>query len=160
MKITIILIPAAIALMVLTACQMMGGAQGRLADPAKIVVMEPAGKGLYDGDDLILFYKYAREGSRMNIEGELEFTGGVANFDVLDYFSLDIYPIDAEGRIMGARGLLSAAMGRPLGEKWEFRRVIDFPTTAAGIAFGYSGLARTHGFDDEHDSWSFWDTPY
>ena len=67
--------------------------------------------GVWDTNDLILQYRYARQGGNLNLAGNIQLVGGAANFQIVKRFSLSVYFVDGNGRIL-EQALLFGLEGR------------------------------------------------
>lgn len=134
------------------------GYQGKLVAEENRVPLQPGGphSGVWDTNDLILQYRYARQGGNLNLAGNIQLVGGAANFQIVKRFSLSVYFVDGNGRILEQALLFGAGGGRQV-RLWSFDKAVQPPPATRSMAFGYSGVVRGTGWDAA--TWSFWETP-
>ena len=134
------------------------GYQGKLAAEENWVPLQSGGphSGVWDTNDLVFQYRYTRQGGTLDLTGNIELVGGAANFKVVKRFSLSVYFVDGNGRIL-EQALLFGAGGRRQIRFWSFDKEMQPPPDTQFMAFGYSGVVRGTGRDAA--TWSFWETP-
>ncbi len=112
--------------------------------------------GVWDTNDLVVQYRYTRQGGTLDLAGNIELVGGAANFQIVKRFSLSVYFVDGNGRILEQALLFGAGGGRQV-RLWSFEKEMQPPPETRSMAFGYSGVVRGTGRDA--GPWSFWETP-
>ncbi|MFP4347835.1 MAG: hypothetical protein ACLFQY_06100 [Desulfococcaceae bacterium] len=112
--------------------------------------------GVWNTDDLVVQYRYIRQGGTLDLTGNIELVGGAANFQTVKRFSLSVYFVDGNGRILEQALLFGAGGGRQI-YFWSFEKEMQPPPDTRSMAFGYSGVVRGSGHNA--GTWSFWETP-
>lgn len=139
---------AAMLLTILAAgCQtdMMNRASGSVSPDKRIPLSEGTLKsGTYVSRHIMVKYKYAREGTSMNISGDLRYSDSIIyNFTNIDYFHLDAIFLDSQGNVLGTKGLTSSSSDRlgTLGGDGALTFYVDLtlPANTAAMAFSYKG---------------------
>ncbi len=116
-----------------------------------------AGDGAWETRDVLLKYQFKEAGGRVALSGEVRIADHLRNsFAVLEYFSLTLFFIDADGRVIDSQRF---ALGPSRKDVWEmsFKKSVDAPESAKAIAFGYSGKATSFNIWDFR---SFSRTPF
>lgn len=134
------------------------GYEGELVAEENRVPLQSGGphSGVWDTNDLIVQYRYTRDGGMLGIAGDIQLVGGTANFQIVKKFSLSVYFVDGNGRILEQAKLFGAGGGRQI-RFWSFEKAMQPPPETRSMAFGYSGVVRGTGWDAA--TWSFWKTP-
>lgn len=115
--------------------------------------------GVYRTEDLTVSYRLFRHLSRLRVSGTIRFADRVAeNFPVIEYFTLAVFLLDSEGKVIQVSDLASVNFYRT-----EYTTPSDFPLTfdtsltltpnGVALAFTYTGRA----FDDSEPRGGFMD---
>ncbi len=134
------------------------GYRGELVAEENRVPLQSGGphSGVWDTNDLIFQYRYIWQGGTLDLTGNIDLVGGAANFQTVKRFSLSVYFVDGNGRIL-EQALLFGAGGRRQVRFWSFEKEMRPPPDTRSMAFGYSGVVRGSGRGA--GTWSFWETP-
>jgi hypothetical protein len=134
------------------------GYRGELVAEENRVPLQSGGphSGVWDTDDLVVQYRYTRQGGTLGIAGDIEFVGGAARFQIVKKFRLSLYFLDGSGRILEQALLFGAGGGRHI-RLWSFDKEMQPPPDTRSMTFGYSGVVR--GTGRGASPWSFWKTP-
>jgi hypothetical protein len=134
------------------------GYTGRVVDEKNLVRLKAGGphSAVWNTRNVVLLYDYVNRGGRLEISGEVELTGGVGNFEIVEKLGVDLYFVDGGGRIIEHVSLFNAGINDTR-DSWTFQRWISKPELAEAMAFGYSGQVRSVGSDP--DTFDFWETP-
>ncbi len=117
--------------------------------------------------DLSIRYKYQRDQGNAELSGTVELDKSLGrSFSTLEYLILWVHLLDAEGRVLGSKWLLTSEY-RHMVRKLSFKRSMELPPGTTAIAFSYSGRVRDGGgsgrtLEDagDGDSWDFWLYPF
>jgi len=122
-------------------------------------------EGIWKTRDLAVNYRYKTKANMLQLSGQIEFNNHLQyNFTSLDHFSLSIYFIDEEGKILGYKTIAIAGYRKRL-KNISFDHNIEMPSNVNSISFGYDGRASEGGGSDKSihgggDSWDFWKVPH
>jgi hypothetical protein len=136
---------------------------GHSVPEAKWIGLPPSGEstGTWTNEDLTLAYKFVRNQSQLNISGSFQFDDRITkSFLIIQYFHLDLIPVDAQGKVLDMIGLTSAGGVNVLFDKSvDFNKALSLPPNTAAIAFSYRGKAYGGGSGGEGDIMDFWEYP-
>ncbi len=111
-------------------------------------------------DEIEVHFRYQRETERLHIKGTVQITGHLQNYDSADSFHLRVWFLDAEGRVLAGKGLLSVGKGQKI-VSWPFKNEMVLPEGTVSVSFSYSGRANTSGSDESgQDCWDFQMHPF
>jgi hypothetical protein len=134
--------------------------KGHTVPESSWIALPGAGEysGTWSNEDLTLAYQLVRNRSQLRISGSIRFTDRITrNFLMIQYFHLDVIPLDAQGTVLDMIGVTSATSVNTIFEhSLEFNTVSTLPPNAEGIAFSYRG--RTYG-TKEGTIMDFWEYP-
>ncbi len=118
--------------------------------------------GRWESNDLTLDYKYDRDQSQLGISGVIHFTGPIrGEYEIVNYFHLDIIPVDVQGTVLDMIGLTSEAEINLLYDgPINFYKTLSLPANTAGMAFSYTGRASGGGTYFDGGFTDFWEYPY
>lgn len=117
--------------------------------------------------DLSVSYHYWRGQGKLELSGTVELANGLRhNFTTLEHLFLQAHLLDAEGRVLESRGILTSEY-RHMVRKLRFKRCLELPPGTTAIAFSYTGrvrdgggTGRVLGEGGDGDSWDFWMHPF
>ena len=116
-------------------------------------------EGVFKTDDLTLKYKYTLDASGLQISGNLELARRLRSFEFLDSFFSHVYFLDAAGKVLDRKELVTASSLDGSGMK---RIPVDkrypLPQGTEAMAFGYKGLVE-EASSGTATSWDFWMSP-
>ena len=116
-------------------------------------------EGVFKTEDLTLTYKYTLDASGLRISGNLELASRLRSFEHLDYFFSHVYFLDATGKVLDRKELVTASSLDGSGMK---RIPVDkrypLPQGAEEMAFGYDGRVE-EASGGTATSWDFWMSP-
>ncbi|MBW1694905.1 MAG: hypothetical protein JRJ41_12320 [Deltaproteobacteria bacterium] len=120
-------------------------------------------KGSWKTRDLSVNYNYKMDANVLQLSGQIEFDNQIHKFASLDHFSLWVYFLDEEGKVIGEKAIAVAGYRRML-KNISFDHNLQMPSNANGIAFGYDGTASdgggsVRGNRGGETSWDFWKVP-
>jgi hypothetical protein len=134
---------------------------GKSVPEAQRIALEGGGerKGTYRNDDLTLDYQFVRNLSELSLSGRFRCTDRLSmNFIFVDYFHLDVFFLDAQGKILGISGLFTATADSRMLYDWvEFKHRLILPPNTASMAFSYTGKVLSEGGDA--NVMDFWEYP-
>ena len=122
-------------------------------------------KGSWNTRDLSVNYNYKMDTNFLQLSGQVEFDNHLQyNFTSLNHFSLWVYFIDEEGKIVGYKAIAVAGYRRRI-KNISFDHNIEMPSNVNSITFGYDGTASeggglNRGIDGDGTSWDFWKVPH
>jgi hypothetical protein len=122
-------------------------------------------KGSWNTRDLSVNYNYKMDTNFLQLSGQVEFDNHLQyNFTSLNHFSLWVYFLDEEGKIVGYKAIAVAGNRRRL-NNISFDHNLEMPSNVNSITFGYDGTAREGGGSDKRingggTSWDFWKVPH
>ncbi len=108
--------------------------------------------------DLVIDYKYVRIGDRLELSGTARYDHSIRhNFLTVPRFYMRLYFADANGVVLGYRGIVTSGYGYS-DDELRFNERIALPPGTALMAFGYSGDAATTG-QGKGGAFPFWYEP-
>jgi hypothetical protein len=125
-------------------------------------------KGSWQTRDLAIEYNYEKETQALHISGAVTLGDHLTTgFSSLDYLTLDIFALDADGIILNSELMRTFGYRRSMAFIGEmtFDRQIDLPDGTSAIAFGYRGRASQGGGgirrtrEGDRIDWDFWKIP-
>ncbi|UCD82094.1 MAG: hypothetical protein JSW26_11905 [Desulfobacterales bacterium] len=134
------------------------------------IVLQAGGphKGNWQTRDLAIEYNYEKETQTLQISGAVTLGDHLTTgFNSLDYLTLDIFALDADGIILNSELLRTFGYRRSMVflDKMTFNRQIGLPDGTSAIGFGYRGRATQGGRglrttrDGDRIDWDFWKIP-
>jgi hypothetical protein len=90
------------------------------------------GQGVWNTKDINLSYRYARSQGMLKISGDC-----TIHKRGLRYFQLQLFFLDAQGKVIESTGVLTATQGGPR----SFQAEKPVPQGTRSFAFGYTGEA-------------------
>lgn len=123
--------------------------------------------GSWKTRDLSIRYRYQRDQGNVELSGTVELDKSLGrSFPTLEYLTLRVHLLDAEGRVLGSKRLLTSEY-RHMVRKLPFKQSMELPPGTTAIAFSYRGRVRDVGgsgrtLEDagDGDSWDFWIYPF
>jgi len=123
--------------------------------------------GFWKTKDLSMHYHYLRDPDNLELSGVIELANSLKyNFRSIEYLFLQVNLLDAEGKVLESKVVLTSDHLQMI-EKLPFKRSVGLPPGTAAIAFSYTGRVREGGrtgrvLEDagDGDSWDFWMTPF
>jgi hypothetical protein len=122
-------------------------------------------KGNWQTRDVAIEYAYQQEIQNLQISGVVNLGNYLTSgFRTLDYLTLDIFALDADGIVLDSELVRTFGYRRDMGifGKMSFNKQMELPTDTAAVAFGYSGRV-TEGGGGIRDTrkgdridWDFW----
>ena len=117
--------------------------------------------------DLSIRYRYQRDQGNAELSGTVELDKSLGrSFSTLEYLILWVHLLDAEGRVLESKGILTSEY-RHMVKKLLFKQSMELPLDTTAIAFSYRGRVRDVGgsgrtVEDagDGDSWDFWIYPF
>jgi hypothetical protein len=121
-------------------------------------------KGTWQTRDVTVEYACQQETQNLHISGVVRLGDYLTTrFNDLDWFTLNIYALDAEGVVLDSKLILFFGSRRSIDthENMTFDKRLVLPADTAAIAFGYSGrvIEEGNGSRDQIDYWDFWKIP-
>lgn len=124
-------------------------------------------RGSWKTQDLSVHYHYWREQGNVELSGSVELAKSLRyNFTTLEHLFLEVHLLDAEGRVLESKGVLTSEY-RHMVRKLPFKRSLELPPGTTAIAFSYTGrvrdgggAGRVSGDAGDGDSWDFWMYPF
>lgn len=136
---------------------------GRTVPEDKWIFLSQAGDqtGTWRNQDLTLDYKYDRYQNQLSISGIIRFSGRFAyNYSLIQYFHLDVIPVDAQGKALEMIGLTTAGDLNSLYDgPVDFYKILTLPPNTAAIAFSYRGRASGNASGFGGGYLDFWEYP-
>jgi hypothetical protein len=114
--------------------------------------------GVWETGDLSIKYEYQVKGEKIELEGKISLADKITHFSNLDYLSVMVQFIDAEGRVMDHKTVYSSYRSWFPFIMLSFSRSFVVPTGTDYMSFSYSGRV-SDGIGDDGIDWSFWSTP-
>ena len=136
-----------VLLILLTAGAFKVEGQGKTINPANQVALNAQGQqsGQFNAPDLTVNYTYVRTGGDMQLTGNIQFGMTIqANYAVVQTFQLGLALADAQGNVLGQRGLATAYASN-VGDTINFSSSVAIPPQTAAMAFTYTGQAYAAG---------------
>jgi hypothetical protein len=134
--------------------------KGHKVPESSWIALPPDGEysGAWTNEDLTLNYRSVRNQSQLRISGSVQFADRITKaYLIVQYFHLDVIPVDARGKVLDMIGLISAASVNTIFDNsLEFNRILTLPSNSEAIVFSYRG--RTAGTRDA-GSMDFWEYP-
>lgn len=123
--------------------------------------------GFWKTEDLSMHYRYLRYPENLELSGVVELANRLKyNFTTLEYLFLQVNLLDAEGKVLESKVVLTSDY-RHMIKKLPFKRSLELPPGITAIAFSYKGRVLEGGgttrvLEDagDGDSWDFWRTPF
>ena len=125
--------------------------------------------GNWQTRDVAIAYTYQQNSQNLKITGDVQLGSYLTTgFNILEYFTIDIYLLDADGVVLSSKLILNYGYRRNLDffEMTSFDDNLVLPADTAAIAFGYRGRVTEGGGskmgDDsrgEQIAWDFWKVP-
>jgi len=140
----------------------MRGFQGSFVPENLRTVLLPGGphEAFWQTDEIGVSFRYQREKDRLQLTGTVELSGHLQNYDSVESFHLRGWFLDAGGRVLDGKGLLSGGKNDDI-VSWPFKREMTLPEGTVSISFSYSGRANTCGSDESgQDFWDFQMRPF
>ncbi len=123
----------------------------------------PAGaphKGSWQTRDLLVEFQYLREQQDLQISGLVKPQDYLRHFDRLKYLFFSVHFVDAGGKVLVDKVIISAGYRVAMPEKMAFKANLKVPPDSTAIAFSYMGDAYLSGADSIGSSdWQFWKRP-
>ena len=125
-------------------------------------------KGNWQTRDVAIEYAYQHETQNLKISGGVTLGDHLTTgFNSLDFLTLDLFALDADGIILNSELMRTFGYRRSMDflGKMTFDRQIDLPDGTAAIAFGYRGRATQGGGgirgirEGDRIDWDFWKIP-
>ena len=126
-------------------------------------------KGNWQTRDMVIAYAYEKETQNLQISGAVALADHLTTgFSTLDYLTLDIFAIDADGTVLNSELIRTFGYRRYMDfiGKMTFDRQINLPEGTRSIGFGYRGRASQGGgggfgktMDGDRIDWEFWKVP-
>ena len=125
-------------------------------------------KGNWQTRDVAIEYAYEKETQNLKISGAVTLGDYLTiGFSTLDYLTLDIFAIDADGIVLNSELIRTFGYRRYMDflGKMTFDRQINLPEGTQSIGFAYRGRATQGGGgirairDVDRIDWDFWKTP-
>lgn len=131
---------------------------GHVAEQERTALVEGEHNGSWQARDLSVKYHYARKQDQVHIDGTIYFADLLRdNFTLIHDFHLAVILIDAQGKVLGAYGLIGSSRDdlTPL----SFKTRVPLPPNAVSMAFSYQGTALGGGDHEGGGSAYFWKYP-
>lgn len=157
------LLPVLTVAVLLAGCQTTPfGMVGGTVAPAERIALPESGqqKGTFETRDLAVAYRLNRAGGNLNIDGTVHFAEYLkVTFGQLRNFNLGVAFVDAQGKVVGSRGLANIV--------WQvisvdgtlpFQTAMQIPPGTTSIAFTYRGEVRSPDTEGS-DNTSIWHFP-
>ncbi|UCG06284.1 MAG: hypothetical protein JSV83_20615 [Desulfobacterales bacterium] len=125
-------------------------------------------KGNWQTRDVAIEYAYQQDTQNLQISGVLKLGDYLTTgFSALEYLTLDIYKLDADGIVLDSELIRTFGYRRYMDYlgKMTFNKQLDLPEGTSAIAFGYSGKVTQGGggFREtrtgDRIDWQFWKVP-
>ena len=125
-------------------------------------------KGNWQTRDVAIEYAYQHETRNLQISGTVTLGDYLTTgFSTLDYLTLDIFALDADGIILNSELIRTFGYRRYMDflGNMIFDRQINLPDGTSAIAFGYRGRVTQGGGgfqktrDGDRIDWDFWKIP-
>jgi hypothetical protein len=119
------------------------------------------GSAFYRSADLIVDYHVLRNGDELQLSGVAEYTAKIKNgYTLVPYLYLRVFLIDQHGYILEEKAIRTPGSDDP-NNRMRFSEKIPLPPGTAGMAFSYSGEARSGGGrqDGGGGPTPFWEVP-
>jgi hypothetical protein len=125
-------------------------------------------KGNWQTRDVTIAYAYQQETQNLQITGAVTLGDYLTiGFSTLDYLTLDIFALDADGIVLNSELIRTFGYRRYMDflGKMTFDRQINLPDGTQSIAFGYRGRATQGGGGipgtrkGDRIDWDFWKIP-
>jgi hypothetical protein len=153
-----------LTLFVLQGCQtLMFSYQGAKVNGGSLIAL-PVGvqqSGNYETRDLSISYQIKRTENELQLSGLAQFAPSLRNnFLTVPYFHMSLFLADANGNVLGNRGVVTSGYGYT-DDNMRFDTRITLPPGTAYMAFAYDGRARGAGGGDtdSQDETTFWEYP-
>jgi hypothetical protein len=147
----VMLLSSVVAGVILLGCQsaLLSYKGARLHQGAAIPVLEGAvHANQFVAPDLVIDYKYARNGDSLDLSGTVQYAPSIQNsFLTVPRFYLRVYFADAQGAILGYHGIVTSGYGFT-NDQMRFNERLALPPGTALMGFGYSGDASSTQDDD------------
>ncbi len=144
--------------------------KGRWVAEDDRIALEAGGprKGNWQTRDMTIEYAYQQETQNLQISGAVTLGDHLTTgFSTLDFLTLDIYMLDADGIVLNSELMRTFGYRRYMDflGKMTFDKQIDLPDGTSAIAFGYrgrvtqggGGIRRTR--EGDRIDWDFWKIP-
>jgi hypothetical protein len=118
--------------------------------------------GVWTGRDLVVDYRYLRNGSDLDLYGRVDLAGHIThNFENIDHVHVQAYFLDGAGNIIGSRGAMSSGWRSRLvgGYSIPFHTTMTLPPGTAALGFSYTGLAYSTDRGEGGTPYSFFGGP-
>jgi hypothetical protein len=150
---------------VLLGCQSVEvGTTGRTVPQNKWILLSEAGNqsGKWQTQDLILEYEYDRDHTHLYITGVIHFVTPIRNqWGLVEYFHLDLIPVDAQGAVLEMIPLTTTGEVNLLTDgPVDFTKTLTLPGNTAAMAFSYTGKGSGGGSYFDGGYGDFWEYPY
>jgi hypothetical protein len=125
-------------------------------------------KGNWQTRDAAIEYAYQQETQNLQISGVVKLGDYLTTgFSALEYFTLDIYKLDADGIVLDSELIRTFGYRRSIDSlgKMTFKKQLDLPDGTSAIAFGYRGKVTEGGGGirgtrkGDRIDWQFWKVP-
>ncbi len=123
-------------------------------------------QGNWQTRDVAIAYTYQQNSQHLKITGDVQLGRYLTTgFNTLEYFTIDIYMLDADGIVLSSKLILNYGYRRNLDffEMTPFDDNLVLPADTAAIAFGYRGRVTEGGGSKMGDNrrgeqiaWNFW----
>jgi hypothetical protein len=136
---------------------------GHTVPEVKWIALPQSGEysGTWTNEDMSLAYKFLRNQSQLTISGSIQFADRITNsFMVVQYFHLDVLPVDAQGKILDMVALTTEGnVNLEFNRSVAFTKTLTLPSNAASIVFSYRGRAYGGNSADGGGTIDFWEYP-
>ncbi len=136
------------------------GVKGRTVHRESRIPVPPSGEhsASWETRDLSLDYQYMRQADALTISGRVRFSDAIkGNFDLIQYFHMDVILVDDQGKVLDMVGLTSGSYGNS-DYPQTFSKTFRLPPGTTSMAFSYRGQAYS-GDDEDGSSAYFWEYP-
>lgn len=125
-------------------------------------------KGNWQTRDVAIEYAYQQETQNLQISGVVKLGDYLTTgFRTLDYLTLDIFALDADGIVLDSELIRTFGYRRDMGSfgKMSFNKQKELPADTTAIAFGYRGRVTEGGSairetrKGDRIDWDFWKVP-
>jgi hypothetical protein len=125
-------------------------------------------KGNWQTRDVAIEYAYQHETQNLQISGAVTMGDYLTTgFSTLDYLTLDIFALDADGIVLNSELIRTFGYRRTMDYlgKMSFNKQMQLPADTAAIAFAYRGRATQGGGGipgtrkGDRIDWDFWKIP-
>lgn len=121
-------------------------------------------EGTWQTMDITVQYRYQCNADNLALEGLVDFSDSLKDFNILKYFDLWIHLIGPDGTIIVSKNISPQAYYYEI-IATPFKTNLPLPADTRAFVFSYSGLAsdgggRRTGLGNDRSEWKFWQTPH